>query len=278
MTAPYHPQIVHFAVALLVVGVAFRVLSLWWRRSFLGPAAAVLLLLGTGAAAAAVRSGLDAHGPVERMPGARAAVVEHEDWGIRTRNVFFGVILLEAVALALRRSNRQVYAHAAAAALGLAGVWCLYQAGDKGGALVYSYAGGVGIRSGEARDVERLLLAGLYHQSQLDRKAGRHEAAALLVAEAAQRFPGDLEVQVLAAESALVDRKDPVAALAILERHPAPSDLRFLLIRHGLLRTDALEATGRHEEAMAAARALVEAFPTNTRVKARLEALTSPGR
>ena len=48
-----------------------------------------------------------------------------------------------------------------AAAAGVVGLWFPYQAGAHGGQLVYSYAGGVGIRSGEPQDVGRLLLAGL---------------------------------------------------------------------------------------------------------------------
>ncbi len=50
--ASLHPQVVHFAIALLVVGVALRMLSLIGRPAFVGPAAATMLLLGTGAVVA----------------------------------------------------------------------------------------------------------------------------------------------------------------------------------------------------------------------------------
>ena len=81
--ASLHPQIVHFVIALLFCGVVFRWLSVVGsgRLAFTGPAAAVLLLIGTAAAVLAVRSGLAAYGPVERVPGARAAVQDHEAWG-----------------------------------------------------------------------------------------------------------------------------------------------------------------------------------------------------
>ncbi len=103
----YHPQFVHFAIALLVVGVGFRAISLMGRPAFVAPAATTLLLGGTIAAWLAAQSGTAAHGPVERVPGARAAVVEHEEWGIRTRNVFLGVMALEAIALVLWRSPKR---------------------------------------------------------------------------------------------------------------------------------------------------------------------------
>ncbi len=72
------------------------------RRSAALPSL-TLLLLGTGAAVIAVQSGGDAHGPVERVPGARDMVEEHEEWGERTRNVFFLVVALELLALILRK-------------------------------------------------------------------------------------------------------------------------------------------------------------------------------
>ena len=67
--AALHPQIVHFVIALLFVGVVLRCVSLTGRAPFTGPAARVLLLVGTGAAVLAVQSGTAAHGPVERVPG-----------------------------------------------------------------------------------------------------------------------------------------------------------------------------------------------------------------
>src|SRR5512138_3669884 len=98
--AVYHPQIVHFTIALLILGVAFRIASLFLRRrlfEYLAPAALTLLLLGTIASVFAAQSGTAAHGPVERIPGARAAVQTHEDWGEDTRNIFFIVAVIEIV-------------------------------------------------------------------------------------------------------------------------------------------------------------------------------------
>ncbi len=63
------------------------------RAAFTGPAALTLLLLGSGAVVIAVQSDEDAHGPAERVPGARDMVKEHEEWGERTRNVFVLVLV-----------------------------------------------------------------------------------------------------------------------------------------------------------------------------------------
>jgi uncharacterized membrane protein len=271
--AIYHPQFVHFAIALLVVGVVLRALSLIGRPSFAAPAALTLLTVGTIAAGLAVQSGTAAHGPVERMPGARNAVMAHETWGIRTRNVFYGVMGLEAIALLLWRSPKRRIACAASTAVGLAGLLCLYEAGEHGAQLVYGYAGGIGTRSGDPADVERLLLAGLYNQALVERKAGRPNGAAALLTLAAGRHPNDPDVQLAAAESLLVDKKDARAALAVLGRISPPQDNRALRIRHGSLTADALEAAGQREGAAAIVQALVTEYPDVPRLKQRLDSL-----
>ena len=261
--APLHPLVVHFVIALLFVGVLLRCVSLTGRVTFTGPAAAVLLLLGTGAAVLAVQSGTAAHGPVEHVPGARAAVTQHEEWGERTRNIFLVVAALEIAALvpALARWRKGVLA--ASALVGLGGAMSLYEAADLGGDLVYAYAGGVGIRSGDPADVGRLLVAGLYHQAMLERKAGRPAAAAQLIGELAQRYPDDTSVRLLVTESLLVDQHDGKAALAALQWFPATPESRFLRFRVGLLRADALAATGRPDSARAVLDGMAAEFGSN---------------
>src|SRR4029079_6176430 len=163
--AQYHPQIVHFVVALLFVGVAVRIASLIPRLKFANHAAALLLLIGTGAAVLAGQSGTDAHGPVERIPGARALVVEHEEVAKQAKNIFLAVAALELIALGLARPSLGVdryargaqraalgvdrYARFAQVASVVVGLYCslvLYHASEHGGELVYSYAGGPGLR------------------------------------------------------------------------------------------------------------------------------------
>ena len=270
--AAFHPQIVHFAIALLVAGVLFRWISLTGRAAWTGPAAAVLLLAGTVAAVLGVQSGTDAHGPVERVPGARAAVIEHEDWGKRTRNIFLIVAALEIGALALaRRSARVTKGLTVASALvGLAGGFAVYEAGQHGGELVYSYAGGVGIRSGDTTDVSRLLIAGLYHSAQAARARHDSAAAADLFAELARRYPNDTTVRFLAIESLVRDRNDGKAALAALAQLNVPVGDQRLRLRYGFLKVDAFLAAGRADSARVTLEQLARDFPENTRIKDRL--------
>jgi uncharacterized membrane protein len=276
--AGLHPLVVHFAIALLIAGAVFRWLSLTGRVSFASPAAASLLLVGTIAAVLAVKSGTDAHGPVERIPGVVDAVISHERWGERARNVFIAVALVELAILLLARRGKERLAVIASAVLCVPAVFCLYEAGEHGGELVYEYAGGPGLRTGDPADVGRLLVAGVYNQAQADRKAGRPGDAAALVSAIAPRFATDPNVQVMAAESALLDRKDAAAALDILGRTAVPQDNARLRIRHGLLMADALEAAGRPDAARATLQQLASAFPTNGRIKQRLAGSPPPAR
>jgi uncharacterized membrane protein len=270
--AAYHPVVVHIAIGFLVAGALFRFLSLTGRVPFASPAATTLILVGTLFAVVSVSSGKDAHGPVERVPGSYKPVVDHEHWGERARNVFLFVSLAELAVLFLTRRGKGRPAAIASSVLCLPALFCLYEAGEHGGELVYSYAGGVGIRTGDPQDVQRLLLAAAYHQAQVDRKAGRPQAAASVLAEAASRFPGDAGVQLLLAESALLDKKDPAAALAILGGLSVPQDDMRTRVRQGLLIADAHEAAGRPDAAKATLQQLLAAFPENRRVRERLGA------
>src|SRR3954468_10528238 len=133
----YHPIIVHFAIVLLIVGVVFRWVSLTGRAPFTGPAAATVLILGTAAAYLAVHSGLNAHGPVERIPGVRQAVMDHEEAGKWARNVFLVIALLEIMALVAKKRSVQVARVAlwGSAVVGIFGVAAIWKAADRGGDL-----------------------------------------------------------------------------------------------------------------------------------------------
>lgn len=276
--ASFHPQVVHFAVVLLFVGVGLRVLSIVLRRSFVNNAAALCLLFGTLAAAVAVKSGTDAHGPVERIPGVRTAVIEHEEHGERARNVFFVVAALELVALGLSSrssaSGAVRWVYIASAVVGVYGAFELYEAAEHGGELVYSYAGGPGLRTGDPKDIRRLLVAGLYNESREDRKAGRPADAARLVDELVRRAPADPEIRLLHVESLILDRKDYPAAVAAADSATiAPNDVR-LLARQANLRVDAYLAMSKPDSAKAVLSAAVAAMPQNARLKARLDSLS----
>jgi uncharacterized membrane protein len=272
----FHPQIVHFVIALLGVGVVLRLISLTGRLPFTSPAATTLIVLGALASVFAAASGDQAHGPAERIPGAREAVVSHEDWGNRTRNLFLVIAAVDVVSLVLssRDRSRKVGRGVAigSAVLGMVGLFFIYETGEHGGELVYEYAGGVGTRSGNPADVQRLLIAGLYHNAIRDREAGRGEDAARLFGEMERRRPNDPEVRLLVIESTLLDRRDAQGALSALRGFAPGNDAR-LGARAGLLRVDAFLASGQRDSAVATLQQLRQQFPQNARIRVRADSL-----
>jgi len=270
-----HPQVVHFAIALLVVGVLVRAISLVTkdRFAFVGPMAVTLLALGTLAAIAAAFTGDAAHGPIEAMPGLRPIVTAHETWGERARNIFIVVFLIEVVAVVLRNSPRKRSALIASTVVGVIGLAALYETGEHGGQIVYDYAGGIGTRTNDPAAVGNLLKAGLYQQALVERKGGQPQAANALLEEAAARFPADIEVQLARAESTLIDRKDAGAALALLQAVHPPAGDRAIRIRHATLTADALVATGQREGAIAMLRQVQTDIPS-PRIEQKLAELS----
>lgn len=267
--AALHPQVVHFTIVLTIIGALFRVLSLLGRPAWLNPAAATLLLMAALSGYVSSRSGTAAHGPVERVPGARSAVQEHEEWGERTRNALFVLAAIELVGLAMQNRPQMRIVRMVAAAGAVICVAFVYEAGEHGGKLVYSYAGGVGIRTGDEKDVSNLLLAGYYQQAMADRKAGRLDSAAQLIDDASKRYNADPEVKLLAAESQLLDRKNPQGAIDTLAKFDPPPQLR---VRKAMLQADAFVAMNQKDAAIAVLQAINSQTP-NPRVQQRINQL-----
>ena len=261
---------IHPYVALLIMGVAFRVISASGRWTWTNPAATTLLLLGTVAAVVSVQSGTDAHGPVERVPGSRPIVVDHEEWGKRTRNIFLGVAALELLGLLVAADKRK-WLRYGSAVVGLAGAYALVETGEHGGELVYEYAGGVGLRTGNPEDVGRLLLAGMYHQAMQDRKNGKGNDASALIGEMARRWPNDTSLQLMRIESMFRDVGNPVGALAALDSLSVADDDASLKRRKSSLRADAFMAAGMKDSARTIVEELLKGQPENPRLTAKLD-------
>jgi uncharacterized membrane protein len=275
--ASLHPQVVHFVVALLIVGVLARIMSLIplpGRSSFVGAMAATLIFLGTIASVLAVRSGLEAHEVVENIPRIRPVVSEHEEDGETTRNIFLAVSLVEIgiLAFATRKPTVARGLRVLSAAIGVVGVVFLFETAEHGGEIVYEYAGGPGLRTGDSSDVRRLLVAGLYNNAVLDRRAGNSEAAATRIEELQRMMPADTGVRILRIQSLVRDRKDPAAALAALDSLAVAPSNRRLYMQKTMLQAEALDLGGQRDSARAVLTALKKEIPQAARrVDAMLE-------
>lgn len=271
----YHPQLVHFAIVLAIVGVLLRIVSLSGRAQWTNPAAALLLIAGGIAAYLTAQSGIDAHGPIERIPGAAEAVEAHEEWGKRARWVFGLIAIVELVAV-LVRANVAKGLRVLTALGGLAGLWVIYETGEHGGELVYDYAGGPGIRSGKPEDLTHLLVAGLYTRAMADRAAGDKDGAARLIDELVRRMPDDPSLKWVVLESKIKDRGDAAGALAELRSTTPAADDRRGVFRKALLTADAFKALGQVDSARATLAELDQKFPGSPAIAAAIAALDKP--
>lgn len=269
----YHPQLVHFAIVLCGVGVVLRVGSLLGRAAWVSPAASALLIAGGLAAWFTAQSGIDAHGPIERIPGVRDAVEHHEEWGIRARNAFLILAVVEVLGLVIKQAMAQRALRVVAALGGLGGLFALYEAGEHGGELVYEYAGGPGIRSGKPEDLTRLLVAGLYTRAMADRAAGDTAGAARLIDELARRIPDDPSLQWTLLESRIKDRGDALGALESLRGINAAADDRRTAFRKGMLMAEAYRVLGHPDSARAVLQDLDGKFPGSRAVADALASL-----
>lgn len=277
--AAWHPQTVHFVVALAFVGVGARLVSLLplERFRFTNAMATACIVMAAIASWLSVESGTDAHGPVERVPGARAAVQEHEDAGKLAEKVLIGLGLVELITLAVSNHPKAARAMRVVAGLGgLAACAAVYEAAEHGGDLVFNYAGGIGLRSGDTTDIRHLLVAGLYHDAMRERGAGRKDDAARLIAELQRQMPGDTNVKFLAAESMIKDANNGRLALAMLDSIQVPADNMRMQSRKEMLRSDAYVSAGVPDSArivLEALRAKMPAGPGKERVQQAIDKL-----
>ena len=272
----YHPQLVHFAIVFCGLGVAFRLASLTGRFPWTNPTAAILLIGGALAAWLTAQSGIDAHGPVERIPGLVEAVTHHEDWGIRARNTFLIIGAIELIALFLKNVKAVRTLRLLTGVGGLAGLAVIYEAADHGGDLVYEYGGGPGLRSGDPEDLTRLLVAGLYTRAMADRTAGDKDGAARLIDELGRRMPNDPAASWVVIESRIKDRGDAAGALEALRQISPAADDRRGTIRKGVLTADAYKALGQVDSARAVLEGLRKQFPEVRSIATAIENLSKP--
>ena len=144
---PLHPAVVHFPIALLIVGAGAAVVAVVVRRWHLPWLAALLLVLGAAGAVVAVGTGKEEEEMVETNSAVAEQVLdEHEEWGETTRNLALAAALFAvAAAFASKVRVAGIGLSAVTAVLAMAAAYCVAQTGPYGGELVYRH--GVGINT-----------------------------------------------------------------------------------------------------------------------------------
>lgn len=152
LPSPLHPAIVHFPIALILVGTVTAFATLLLPRAALAWFSAVILGLASAGAVAATWSGDEDEEKAEHAgAGVERILEEHEEWAERSRNSAIIAMLAAGVA-AFSLKRHAVFSRGAAAltaAISLGASWCVVETGHYGGQLVYQHGVSVS-RSGPA--------------------------------------------------------------------------------------------------------------------------------
>ncbi len=141
-----HPMLVHFPIALLILGFLAELVALALKKKFFADAAFLLLITGALGAVAAVLSGSYAAGGLEEAGTLKQAVETHE--GAAELAMWLAVIAAAfRTALVLIRKYTGSLRYLSAV-LFLVAVLAAARAGYYGGELVFKHAAGVTFQLG----------------------------------------------------------------------------------------------------------------------------------
>ena len=145
-TSHIHPMIVHFPIALLIIGFLFDITSLFVKKDFFSQAGFYLLILGAFGVIAAFISGSMAGDGIAEEGMLKRALETHEGAAELTMWLVSFTSLLR-LSLVLLKKYKGVF-QAAAMTLFLLSVLSIARTGYYGGELVYKHAAGVQLNLG----------------------------------------------------------------------------------------------------------------------------------
>ena len=140
---PFHPQIVHTPIALLIFSAFFAIVGRLFDRDWLRKSSALLLVIGFVGAYAAEQSGVPAHRVPEHEQGVPERDIDaHGDSGHWVVWLAGGAVIALAISSRLQGNAANVVA-VLALLLQLGAAVMVGVAGYRGGKLVYEHAANV---------------------------------------------------------------------------------------------------------------------------------------
>ncbi len=141
-----HPMLVHFPIALLIVGFLSETIGLFVKKEFFSTAGFYLLLLGAVGAAAAYLTGEQAGDGITEIGALKLALESHE--GAAELTLWLaGIAAAVRVMIVVFKKYSGIY-RTAAYVLFLCAVLSVARTGFYGGELVYKHAAGVQLNLG----------------------------------------------------------------------------------------------------------------------------------
>lgn len=153
-----HPMIIHFPIALLIVGFLFDLTGVLFKKEFFSKAGFYLLILGTLGVAAAYITGNLAGNGIAEAGALKQALETHEDAATLTLWLMIIASVIR-IGLVLLKKYQGAFKWIALI-LFLAGVLSIVRTGFYGGELVFKHAAGIqfnlgaGLDSGNSESLE----------------------------------------------------------------------------------------------------------------------------
>jgi len=141
-----HPMIVHFPIALIIVGFIAEILSFFWKKEFFSTSAFYLLILGSVGVIAAYITGQNAGEGISEAGALSRALETHEE-AAELSLWIISVAAAVRIVLFIFKKYTGVF-KAAGFGLFLLAVVSIVRTGHYGGQLVYKHAAGVQIDYG----------------------------------------------------------------------------------------------------------------------------------
>jgi uncharacterized membrane protein len=141
-----HPMLVHFPIALLIVGFLSETIGLITRKEFFSTAGFYLLLLGASGVCAAYFSGQNEGDGITEVGALKLALETHEGAAVLTAWLTGAATVVRIAAVLLEKYSR-IY-KTVAYIFFFCAVLSVARTGHYGGELVYKHAAGVQLNFG----------------------------------------------------------------------------------------------------------------------------------
>lgn len=151
--AQFHPKIIHFPIAFLIVYLLLELLGAIFKKDFFSKTAHLFLFFGVLGALAAVLTGNLAEDAFEGWNKTTSAILETHSTYANITLWYFTALLVIRTFLVLRKKFSNLFRYIFCV-LALVGSYFIYQTGKHGGEMVFQH--GVGtqfhIKANDMRD------------------------------------------------------------------------------------------------------------------------------
>jgi len=170
--AQFHPKIIHFPIAFLLVYLLLELLGAIFKKEFFSKSAHLFLLFGVLGALAAVLTGNQAENAYEGWNKTTSAILDIHSMYANITLWFFTALLVLRTFLVLRKKFNNLFKYIFCI-LAIVGAYFIYQTGEHGGQMVFQH--GVGtpfhVKYDEMRDSLKEIIGN--QQDKIDSFTGK---------------------------------------------------------------------------------------------------------